>query len=256
MTTDPQLSISIVVHNQASIAKFLLDDIETLGNQLSAEVLFTVNTAESLSFDPLDYRFPLKVIQNEAPKGFGANHNFAFTQSRGRYYCVLNPDIRLIGNPFPPLIECIKEHCDGVAGPRVFNPAGQIENNARRYPTPFTILKKAVAGSTGLDYPQSDTIIEPEWVGGMFMLFSRNCFESIKGFDERYFLYYEDVDICARLKMAKFPVLLCPKAQAIHDGRGDSHHDLKFMQWHLQSMARFFTSKGFWKLAMLPRLRG
>jgi N-acetylglucosaminyl-diphospho-decaprenol L-rhamnosyltransferase len=254
--TNDLLSISIVVHNQAAIAHPLLDNIAALGNQVSVEVLFTVNTDESLPFAPHDYHFPLRIIQNKSPKGFGANHNFAFKQSRGDYYCVLNPDVRLIGNPFNLLIDCLKQHGNGVAGPMIINPAGSLENSARRFPTPFSILKKAIAGSPDLDYHQTDAVFEPDWIGGMFMLYSRGCFETIQGFDERYFLYYEDVDICARMKMAHRPVLKCPDAKAVHDGRADSHHNLKYMQWHLRSMARFFTSKGFWKLAVLPRLRG
>lgn len=256
MTTDPPLSISIVVHNQAAIAHLLLDDIATLGNQLSAEVLFTVNKAESLPFDPLDDRFSLKIIQNESPKGFGANHNFAFKQSRGRYFCVLNPDIRLVGNPFDALIACLNKTNAGVVAPRIVNPNGEIENSARRFPTPFSILNKTLTKPSGLDYPQSARVFEPDWVGGMFMLFTRSCFEGIHGFDERYFLYYEDVDLCARMKLANLPVFVCSEAKAVHDGRGDSHHNLKYMLWHLRSMMRFFVSKGFWKLAMLPRLRG
>ena len=130
------------------------------------------------------------------------------------------------------------------------------ENSARRFPTPLSILKKAIGGHPGLDYPNIETVFEPDWIGGMFMLFTRECFEMIRGFDERYFLYYEDVDICARLKMAHMPILKCPDARSVHDGRGDSHRHFKYMQWHLRSMARFFTSKGFWKLVVLHRGRG
>ena len=256
MTDTPQLSISIVVHNQAALARQLLEDIAVLGNQISAEVLFTVNTEEPLFFTPHDFPFPLRIIRNRHSKGFGANHNFALKKARGDYYGVLNPDIRLIGNPFRILIDCLRAHGNGVAGPMIVSPAGLYENSARRFPTPLSILKKAVGEPHELDYLQTKTVFEPDWIGGMFMLFTRECFEMIQGFDERYFLYYEDVDICARLKMAHMPVLQCLDARAVHDGRGDSHHNLKYMQWHLRSMARFFTSKGFWKLAVLPIVRG
>lgn len=251
-----RVTISIVIHNQAVIAQDLLNDLSNLGNKLSAEILFTVNTDESLPFTPHDFHHPVKIIRNERPKGFGANHNFAYKQSHGRYFCVLNPDIRLVGNPFDVLVARLNETNAGVVAPRIVNPKGKIENSARRFPTPFGILLKALAGSPELDYPQTDEVYEPDWIGGMFMLFNRKYFEAVQGFDERYFLYYEDVDICARLKMKRLPVLLCPDVKAIHDGRGDSHHNLKYMQWHLRSMLRFFASKGFLKLAMLPRLRG
>ena len=249
------LTISIVVHNQANIARHLLDDIKAINDQQSLEVVFTVNTDEEVLFKPHYYSFPLKIIRNKHPKGYGANHNHAFKYSHGEFFCVLNPDIRLIDNPFNVLLDCLKVYGNGVAGPMILNPAGLPENSARLFPTPASILKKAIGGNPGLDYPHPQTVLEPDWIGGMFMLFTRECYEMIQGFDERYFLYYEDVDICARLKMAQMPVIQCPDAKAIHDGRGDSHHSLKYLQWHFRSMARFFLSKGFWKLAVLHRVR-
>lgn len=250
-----RLSISIVVHNQATLAQSLLEDISDMGNKLSAEVLLTVNVDERLPFTRHDFHHPLTIIRNKRPKGFGANHNSAFKQSRGRYFCILNPDIRLAGeNPFVSLIECLKKNHAGVVAPRIINPAGAIENSARRFPTPFSIIKKASGRLLTQDYPNSNEVYHPDWVGGMFMVFPRDSYSRIGGFDERYFLYYEDVDICARLKMKRLPVLLCPDAKAIHDGRAESHHNPRYMHWHLQSMLRFFLSRGFWKLAIKPRL--
>jgi len=250
------VSISIVSHNQGQIARHLLEDISALGHILPAEILFTINTSESLPFSANEYIHPLKIIKNNTPKGFGANHNAAFKQSKGRYFCVLNPDIRLVENPFHALIDCLQANGDGVAAPLIVNPRGQIENSARRFPTPFSILKKAVFQSEEIDYPRTDDVFEPDWVGGMFMLFTRQSFDSVKGFDERYFLYYEDVDLCARMKMARYPVMLCSSARAVHDARFDSHRNPKYRHWHLRSMLRFFTTKGFWQLAVMKHLRG
>lgn len=254
MNTD-LISISIVIHNQASIVRHLLGDIAALGGTLPIEIILTVNTNEPLPFMIDDAQHNIKIIRNRKPKGFGANHNAAFRKSIGRYFCVLNPDIRLIENPFQTLIDCLKMNGDGVAAPIIVNPMGQLENSARRFPTPFSILKKALSKSGAIDYPQTNDVFEPDWVGGMFMLFTRRCFEVVKGFDESYFLYYEDVDLCARMKMAHLPVLLCPGAKAVHDARFDSHRNPKYMVWHLRSMLRFFTSKGFWQLAAMRQLR-
>lgn len=249
------LTVSIVVHNQAEIAQELLGDISDLGDKLSAEIIFTVNTDEPLPFAVSAYHHSVKVIRNKKPKGFGANHNFAFKHSRGRYFCVLNPDIRLVGNPFDALIACLNDTKAGVVAPRIINPNGRIENSARRFPTPFSILSKAINKTSEVDYPHTNKYCLPDWIGGMFMLFPSDCFRRMEGFDERYFLYYEDVDLCARMKMVHRNVVLCPQATAIHDARCDSHHDMQYMRWHLSSMLRFFTSKGFLKLVVAPNLR-
>ena len=249
------ISISIVIHNQAEIARQLFEDISAIDDPLAAEILLTINTHERIPYKISKFRHSFKIIRNTAPKGFGANHNAAFRLSKGRYFCVLNPDIRLIGNPFNTLIECLEKRGGGLVAPRIVNLSGTTENNARYFPTPFTILKKAFLRSQQPDYPEMERVFEPDWVGGMFMLFTRSCFEAINGFDERYFLYYEDVDLCARMKMAHLPILLCPFVKAVHDARFESHHSLKYLRWHVASMARFFLSKGFWQLAASPRMK-
>jgi N-acetylglucosaminyl-diphospho-decaprenol L-rhamnosyltransferase len=76
----------------------------------------------------------------------------------------------------------------------------------------------------------------------MFMLFPREIFKEIGGFDERYFLYYEDVDLCARLTLAGYRILLCNTVSAIHDARRSSHKNLRYMRLHLLSIIRFFFS--------------
>jgi GT2 family glycosyltransferase len=74
------------------------------------------------------------------------------------------------------------------------------------------------------------------------MLFPRQVFEQLHGFDERYFLYYEDVDMCGRLQLAGYKVAVCPQAQIVHHAQRSSHRSLKYLRWHLASMLRFFFS--------------
>jgi GT2 family glycosyltransferase len=76
----------------------------------------------------------------------------------------------------------------------------------------------------------------------MFMLFRAETLRSMGGFDERYFLYYEDVDLCARLREAGYEVAVCTEASAIHAARRESRRNLRFAKWHLRSALRFFTS--------------
>jgi hypothetical protein len=79
----------------------------------------------------------------------------------------------------------------------------------------------------------------------MFMLFPARVYAAVGGFDERYFLYYEDVDLCCRLRLAGHEVFLAPEAVAVHDGRRDSHRRPGYFLRHLQSMARFFLSPSY-----------
>jgi GT2 family glycosyltransferase len=85
-----------------------------------------------------------------------------------------------------------------------------------------------------------------DWVGGMFMLLRRDVFETLGGFDERYFLYYEDVDLCARLWSAGMRVMQLRQVSVIHLARRSSHRSLRYLVIHLVSMSRYFLSGSFW----------
>jgi GT2 family glycosyltransferase len=135
-----------------------------------------------------------------------------------------------------------------VAAPLVLNLDGNIEDSARRFPSPFKILCKAIGKCKGSDYMIKDSIIYPDWVGGMFMMFSCDVFKLLGGFDRRFFLYYEEVDLCARARLQKYEVVLCPVAKVIHNARRESHRNAKFFKWHLTSMLRFFLSPVYWRL--------
>ena len=77
----------------------------------------------------------------------------------------------------------------------------------------------------------------------MFMLFRSSTFAEIGGFDAAYRLYYEDVDLCARLRLKGYDVRLAPKAIVTHLARRSSHRNPRYAVWHLRSMLRFFTSR-------------
>ena len=234
------LSLSIVSHQHGALVHELLRDIERSREAL--EVLLTINVAEPLPFQPDSFRFPVKVIANPQPGGFGANHNAAFRQSRGDYFCVLNPDIRFDSDPFPALRQALENDAIGVAAPVVLSPGGEVEDSARKYPTLLSVAGKAFARSPTLDYAIGAEPFSPDWVAGMFMLFRRDVFERAGGFDERYFLYYEDVDLCRRLNRLGYRAELVPAARVVHDARRESHGNLRHLAWHRASLLRYLAS--------------
>jgi N-acetylglucosaminyl-diphospho-decaprenol L-rhamnosyltransferase len=234
------VTVSIVSHGQAGLVANLLADLARCTN-LPLEVVLTLNLEEHLPFSESDHPFPLSVIRNSQPKGFGANHNAAFSHAKGRFFCVLNPDIRLPVDPFPSLTEDLSDGRVGVVAPLVRAPGGGIEDSARAFPTPLAILSKLGGRPQTADYPRTSSPFSPDWVAGMFMLFRSQTFRAIMGFDEKYFLYYEDVDLCARLRRQGLQVLLDPRVECLHEARRASHRNLRYMSWHLRSMLRFFA---------------
>ena len=238
------VTVSIVSHGHGPLVSLLLADLARhCGREI--RIILTLNIPEfQLPGDGV-YPFQITLIHNRTPQGFGTNHNAAFRHCANSYFCILNPDVRIGENPFPQLAAELHNPKVGVVAPRIVNPDGGTEDSARRFPTPWFILRKLFGLAGGLDYPIGETALSADWVAGMFMLFRRDIYAELAGFDERYFLYYEDVDLCWRIRERGFDVRLVPSASAIHDARRESRRSLRHMCWHLASMLRFFRKSAF-----------
>jgi GT2 family glycosyltransferase len=232
---DQAVVISIVSHGHGRMVVDLIDQLRQFPE--IRKIILTRNIPEDI---PIESNDLVEVIDNSVPKGFGANHNAAFARCHSPYYCVLNPDIILTSNPFPALLECLRQSSAAIAAPLIIAPTGEIEDSARHFPTVGSLLRKALRGDRGCHQgEQSSTPFFPDWVAGMFMLFKSAAYRDIGGFDEAYFLYYEDVDICWRLRDARLRVVVCPAVHAVHDARRASRRSLQHMRWHMMSMGRY-----------------
>jgi len=252
MISQRRLTLSIISHQQGQLIHGLLDDLQEHCADL-IEVILTLNLQETLPFTLEEYGFPIHLRLNSTQKGFAANHNAAFQGNKGKFFCILNPDIRLKSNPFMALMECFKDDRVAVAAPLIVNQLGKIEDSARRFPSPFSILTKALIRTKQYDYSVDFKQITPDWVAGMFMLFSADILNQFGGFNEKYFLYYEDVDLCARFKLFGYKIVFCPSTSVIHNARRESHRNLKYLSWHISSAFRFFSSKIFFDVAIRKR---
>ena len=227
--------VSIVSHGHgemvAQVAKQILACPEV------TSLIITLNVPEP-RFDLDDAR--LVWIDNQSPKGFGANHNAAFREVDAPLFCVLNPDIEILKNPFPALINALQTESAGLAVPLVINSMGQVQDSLRRFMTPWRMLKRVLkVSSEAYVVSPCSAPFYPEWAGGMFMLFRRGVFEDLQGFDERYFMYCEDADICTRVWFNGGRVVAVPEAMVVHAAQRASRRNLCNLYWHLTSMARY-----------------
>lgn len=233
------LTLSIVSHGQGALIGALFADFRRLAVG-GVEVIITINVPEDEGFlvgaDPA----ALTVIRNDAPKGFGANHNQAFARSSGEMFCVVNPDIRLPDASFISLREAFNEPQVGSCAPLVIGPEGEMQDSARRFPTLARLARRVLLRRRRADYAR-DALAEVDWTAGMFVMFRREAFAQVGGFDERYFMYLEDADICRRLQRAGWRTLFRPSSVVVHDARRASHRSLRHLRWHLRSTARFLT---------------
>lgn len=228
-----RFTLSVVSHGQGALVQALLSDVARLAPPLLAQVIVTRNLPEAPIRPPGDFPVPLRFIDNPRPKGFGANHNAAFALAQGEWFAIVNPDVRLPHDPFPALSRAGQEGA-GLVAPQVTEADGRIADSARPLPTPLALLRRHLGGS--------ECAAPPAWYAGMFLAVRREAFSAVAGFDERYHLYCEDVDLCARLRLAGWPLRQAPDARVIHDARRASRRSLRHLAWHLGSLARLWTS--------------
>lgn len=231
---------SIVSHGQSSLVNSLLDDFRRLKLN-EVEIIVTLNIPEDDSkYNFLDLN--AVVIKNDFPRGFGENHNRALLGSDKEYFFVINPDIRLNTLDVECLLSSFGDSSVGVVAPMVFNSSGLFENNARKFPTVIEIFKKYFFALNSVRHAITSGSMVVDWVAGMFVVYKGSAYKLVSGFDQRrFFMYYEDVDICRRLKLAGFAVILDSRVSVIHDAQRASHKKLKYFFWHLKSAMRYFS---------------
>ena len=247
-----KFSLSIVSHGHQAYIVPLLYQLAALDVH-DFDVILTLNVAETLPVDLDALPFKVYLIVNPSPQGFAANHNAAFMLSNGDHFVVLNPDIRLIDNPFPALQAMVEQSANAICAPLIVSGSGEIEDSARNFPSPYLLVRKLAGRIFNLRLPheivpQRGTLLVPDWAAGMFLVIPRTIYSRLNGFNERYFLYFEDVDLCARARLAGFDILVDTEIRVIHEAQRDSHRKLQFLLWHLGSAMKFFVSGVYMKI--------
>ena len=233
-----QITVSIVSHGHGQMVSRLVEELQKCPEV--EKVVVTQNILEDGALNP-SKKYILR--KNSQPKGYGANQNTAFSLAENTFFCVLNPDIQIKSNPFPGLLTSFSNPKVALVAPKIITPERHVEDSVRKFPTFRSLACKAFGGSNGT---YSELNSSPDWVGGMFMLFRSDVFRKIGGFDEKFFLYYEDVDICWRLCQKGYEIKFVPSVEVIHDARRESRKNWRYARWHLASMARYLIKAKAW----------
>lgn len=232
------VTFSVVSHRQGHLLNQLLQDFHR-PLHLAYEIIVTLNIPEDESFLSNHKELPIRIIRNSFKKGFGANHNAAFRVSKGDIFVVVNPDIRAESLDIRPLIEALYSSDAAACGPLVLSASGDREDSARRFPTVARLVRRIMRSRRVSDYSFDSGPVVVDWVAGMFVAFKSQAFHAVGGYDERYFMYMEDADICRRLRRRGGLTLLQPAYAVRHYAQRASHRSLSHLRWHLCSALRF-----------------
>jgi len=236
------LTVSIVSHGQWALTRPLLEQLDRFCHAWIEKVVLTLNLPEAIEIDS-GWRFAVERIDNRVQQGFGANHNQAFARCATPWFLVCNPDIRLDRDAVGELLALATGHA-GLLAPRIQEPGKREPEPYRALLTPWELLRKRLPGWQ----PPPN----PRWVAGMFMLLRAPAYRQVGGFDERFFMYCEDFDLCIRLEQAGWPVLAAHAVVVIHEAQRASHGDRRHLWWHMSSLARTWMSAAFWRALLRP----
>jgi len=209
------LSVSIVNTNSREL---LLACLESLPGE-DVEIVVLDNASEDGSVEAVRRAFPdVRLIPQEFRAGFGANHNTVIRATTRRYVYVLNEDTTSGDWGFDRLVSHLDAHPRVAAiGPRLEYPDGRLQHSAWRFPTPavaalglLSLGKVGVRQSGGMEPRPVD------WVMGAAILLRREALAEVGLFDEEFFLYSEEVDLCLRLRQAGWAVEYFPDVTVVH----------------------------------------
>jgi len=225
--TAVDLSVVIVNHNHRPVIEKCIASLHALPDRTSFDVTLIDNTPADGAADWVAAHYPRTAIRrNVVRRGFAANANAGMRAAGSRYALLLNPDVTCLPGLLDRLIDFMDRHPEtGIAAPQLFHEDGTRQPNCRRFPTPGTLAIRALRAdeiwktSHVRRYLMED---EPvcaggvDWVTGAVLVARRAALETVGLLDERYFMYWEDMDWCYRMRRAGWGVFLVPEARAIH----------------------------------------
>jgi GT2 family glycosyltransferase len=193
------------------------------------EILVIDNHSEDESIQWIRNRYRgdpiVRILESGTNRGYAGGNALAISQARGTYLLVINPDNTLKSGALRLMIEAMeKDPTIGIVAPKLIHEDGSVRDSVRRFPSPFDVLIKrsflqkifpgALRRYLALDedpHRQRDV----DWAVGACLLMRRDFYGMLGGFDDRYFLFFEDMDLCRRCWKAGKRVVYLPQAQAL-----------------------------------------
>ncbi len=239
MSSEPRITVSVVSHGQRGMVARVVEQLADLNNADIKTVLVTHNLTDESLPKPPNAAFELIQIHNPKPLGFAANHNQAFKHCQTPWFAVLNPDLEFrFGDPFPMLLADACESPQlGAIAPALVQPGTmRIEPN-RGVVTPIELIRRRIPGYVAPP--------EPRWLVGAFLLIRSSAYQALGGFDERFRLYCEDVDLGLRLRESGWAIRRVESAWVLHQTQRHSHNKFQYSIMHIRSLLRLWRKLYF-----------
>lgn len=256
----PDISIITVTMNHLFVLKDMLQSLYvTSPPAISFELIIVDNCSTDGTATFIKENYPdISLIENKKLQGFAKNNNDGAKLAKGNYILILNPDIILTSNNAIDILHgyLITNPTTGIVAPKLLNTDLSMQYSARKFMSVkllliriFTKGKDDTKNKTVQDYLMCDISnkepVEVDWCMGAALLFKKDFYFKLGGFDEKFFLYVEDTDICNRCWKAGKKVMYLPEAEVIHKHQRSSKNFNKRTWFHIKSLFYFFWKNNF-----------
>jgi GT2 family glycosyltransferase len=253
-----KLTISIVTYNNEATIAQTLDSIEH-STLTPGAVIVVDNSSRSDTADLISARFPAVTLIPSENIGFGAGHNKAIRQVEGisAYHLVMNPDVYFGEEVLERLVAFMDEHpAVGLVMPRILYPDESVQHLCKLLPTPFDLIgRRFIPGFLKplfgkrlrryeMRHKDYNRMMGVPHLSGCFMLLRTGVFREVGGFDERFFMYLEDVDFSRRIH-ARFKTVYFPEVPVYHQYHKGSYKRWKHLKHHVVSAVKYFNKWGW-----------
>ncbi len=254
--------ISVINHNHDDI----ITGSETL-RSLAQEhtVVIRSNTPPTKHLDTYCKNGAIHLITSQSTMGFAANNNAVFEyctvkvdMSEHDYFLVLNPDVEIKNASLNELLIQAKEYQSDISTINLYRDPGftTFDNSIRHYPKLLSPLKSllGVKREDIYDKSQINSPLKIQWAAGSFLLFRATTYQQLGGFDDSYFMYFEDVDICTRANINNFSIYYFPKVKALHHASHQNKNIFsKHFYWYCKSSVKYQLKFQFGRLQKLKK---
>jgi N-acetylglucosaminyl-diphospho-decaprenol L-rhamnosyltransferase len=233
------LSVSVVSYRTPALLRQCLGALDRDRVAMDLDVTVVDNASGDGSAEMVADQFPwIRLIRNDQNRGFGAAHNQALRAASGRYMVILNSDATPAVGALQALVNFLDGHPTvAVSGPRLRYPDGRVQPSRRRFPSLATlllestqlqrfspdnaVLRRYYVADRSDDEPQ-----EVDWLVGACLCVRASAFTEVGLFDERFFMYSEELDWCRRFRAAGWRVAYVPRAEVVHVEGASARLDL------------------------------
>jgi GT2 family glycosyltransferase len=250
------MKLSIIIVNyksRESISKCLDSVFEKIGDEVDWEMI-VVNNDDGDSLKGLERKQKMKVVNLYRNAGFGPAANKGSKEAQGELLFFLNPDAEIMSSRINSIFnEFDKDPRLGIIGPKIVNKDGTVEQwSAGKEINLPNLMLNNLGFSRSRKIWESQIKVETDWVSGAALFVRKGFFLKRGGFDEKFFLYFEDMDLCKRAKKHGFSVLYFPDFFIKHEG-GRSFENKKIQKCHYyDSMEKYFLKyHGKWQSAII-----